>query len=144
MEYLAPPLNALLHVQLKIKCGSSVKSALQSYIKNYPTCPFAKQINLWLFYMETGQTVPQDWMKKHKYRKNLLDIFSRGIAGEPILKFLKDFQEELSMICHHELEQHIQKLPFITLIPLFLLEVPAVFLLLLGPLILELQNSLAN
>ena len=142
MEYLAPPLNALLHVQLKVKCGNSVKSALQSYIHNYPECPFAKQINLWLFYLETGQKIPKDWMKNHKYRKNLLDLFARGLSGEPILKFLEDFQDELSMICHHELEARIQKLPFITLIPLFLFEVPAVFLLLLGPLILELQNRL--
>ena len=144
MEYLAPPLNAVLQIQLNIKAGLSVRSAIQIYTQDFPDCPFAKQLEFWKFQLETGQTYNDPSVSKKNYRKALLKIFERGLKGEPILKFLQDFQEELTNVCLQELDHQVQRLPFLTLIPLFIFQVPAFFLLLLGPLILELQSSLTN
>ena len=141
MEYLAPPLNAVLQVKLKLKSGFSVLSALKSYTQDFSHCPFARQVNLWLICQETGQDFCAEELKSFHYRKVLLDLFLRGLKGESILIFLQEMEEELNLICHQELERHNQKLPFQALIPLFLFQVPAFFLLLLGPLLLELQNS---
>lgn len=142
MDYLAPPLNAVLQIQLKIKNGLSVQSAIQSYIKDFPDCSLAIQMGLWLFCLKTGKHFAQSTLMKKSYRKTLLDILYRGIKGEPILDVLQEFEEELKIVALQDLEQQIQKLPFISLIPLFLFQVPAFFLLLLAPLLLELQTSL--
>ena len=143
MDYLAPPLNAVLQIQLKIKSGLSVRSAIQAYVKDSPDCSFATQINLWLFYMETGKPFIQIIPKKKSYRKILLDILHRGLKGEPILCILQEFEIELKRAALQDLEQQIQKLPFFSFLPLFLFQVPAFFLLLLAPLLLELQENLS-
>ena len=143
MDYLAPPLNAVLQIQLKIKSGLSVRSSIKAYVKDFPDCPFAKQINLWLFYMETGKPVTQLISNKKNYRKTLLDILSRGLKGEPILCILQEFELELNRATLQDLEYQVHKLPFLSLIPLFLFQIPAFFLLLLGPLLLELQKNLS-
>ena len=143
MDYLAPPLNAVLYIQLKLKTGLSTRSAIQSYIHNFPDCPFAKQLGVWLLCQETGQKHCDSSLSDKNYRKILLDLFANGLKGESILPFLQELEMELSQICQQTLEEQSQKLPFITLIPLFLFQVPAFFLLLLGPLLLELQKSLS-
>ena len=142
MDYLAPPLNAVLYVQLKLKHGLSTRSAIQSYVQSFPNCPFAKQIGLWLLCQETGQKHFDNSLSDKTYRKILLDLFANGLKGESILPFLQELEQELNQICQQALEEQSKKLPFITLIPLFLFQVPAFFLLLLGPLLLELQKSL--
>ncbi len=142
MDYLAPPLKALLTVQLKIKSGLSVRSAIQSYVRDHLDCPFAKQVELWLFCHQTGHHFDDSKLSKKIYRKSLLDIFDRGLKGEPILQILQEFEEELKEISLQNLDQQIQKLPFLTLIPLFLFQVPAFLLLLLAPLLLDLGSHL--
>ena len=142
MDYLAPPLNAVLQIQLRIKNGSSVHFAIQAYVKDFPECPLAIQIGLWLFYVKTGKSFKESILIKKSYRKALLDILYKGLNGEPILDILQEFELELKTAALQDLEQQIQKLPFLSLIPLFLFQVPAFFLLLLAPLLLELQISL--
>ena len=143
MDYLAPPLNALLQIQLKIKNGYSVRSAIQAYVTDSSECPFAKEVEFWLFCMKTGKkfTPSPTWAKKH-YRLLLLELLQRGWKGEPILPALQELEEELKAAALYDLEQQIQKLPFISFIPLFLFQVPAFFLLLLAPLLMELKESL--
>lgn len=139
MDCLAPPLNAVLQIQLKIKNGFSVRSAIQIYTKDFADSDFAKQLSLWLFFREAGKSFfPPDWSKK-SYRKIFLEILDRGLKGEPVLCILQELEEELKRACLQDLEQQIQKLPFVCLIPLFLFQVPAFFLLLLAPLLLELK-----
>lgn len=142
MEYLAPPLKMLLHVQLKIKSGISVQSAIQSYVQDNLDCPLAKQTEFWLFCHQTGKTFNTKELSKKIYRRALIDIFERGLKGEPILSILQEFQEELKDISKQNLDQQIQKLPFLTLIPLFVFQVPAFLLLLLGPILLNLSSQL--
>ncbi len=141
MDCLAPPLNALLQIQMNIKNGLSVRSAIHLYLKNQPDSAFASSLRQWLFCRETGKTFTDLSLTKKPYRKTLLDILERGLKGEPILGLLQDLEEELKTIALEDLEQQIQTLPFISLIPLFLFQVPAFFLLLLAPLLLELQAS---
>ncbi len=140
MDCLAPPLRALLSIQLNIQNGLSVHSAIRAYLQDFPDCPFARQVGLWLFCMQTGKPFTEKVETIH--RKMLLDILNRGLKGQPILFILKEFEEELKQVAMQDLEEQIQKLPFLSLIPLFLFQVPAFFLLLLAPLLLELKASL--
>ena len=141
MDYIAPPLNAVLQIELNIKSGLSVRAAIINYIRESPDSDFARQIETWLFCVETGRGFLEKSFKKKPYRKALLDLLLRGLKGEPILSPLQEFEEELREASMQDLEQQIQKLPFICLIPLFLFQVPSFFLLLLGPLLMELISS---
>ncbi len=144
MDCLAPPLNMVIHVQSRIRSGFSVRTALHIYIQDFPECSFARQINQWLFCLETGKPFHDPCLARQHYRKALLPILKRGLNGEPILEFLSLFEEELKEVCLQNLKTQVKKLAFLTLIPLFLFQVPAFFLLLLGPLLFELKSTLIH
>ncbi|MBC6415004.1 MAG: hypothetical protein GDA46_01235 [Bdellovibrionales bacterium] len=141
MVSLAPPLKAVLEIRLLIESGNSVSQSIQMYSQSKDL--FAKEIGVWLFSKSTGREY-QNKIFNTFYRKKLLEILTYGLKGEPILSALSDLEKDLVFMCHENLEQHIQKLPFICLIPLLLFQFPAFFMLLVGPLLLNLLNSLQN
>ena len=143
MVSLAPPLQAVLEIRLYIESGKSVSQSIKSYVQSSLTDPFAKELGLWLFAEETGGVFNTQTLKSI-YRKHLMDILRRGLKGEPILELLEDYEKDLIEICKEDLEKHLQKLPFVTLIPLLLFEFPALLILLIGPLLLNLLSALQN
>ena len=143
MVYLAPPLRAVLEIRLQIENGVSVSQAIKLYTQRNTEDIFAKELAYWLFSKETGKNYSSEIFNK-PYRKHLIELLKRGLNGEPILEALCDFEEDLAFAVHEDLEQYLQKLPFITLIPLLLFEFPAFFLLLAGPLVLDLLSALQS
>ena len=141
MVCLAPPLKAVLEIRLLMENGISVPQAVRTYSQRNLDEPFAKELGLWLFAKETGKNYSGNIFNSF-YRKRLLDLLSHGLKGEPILSAIHDLEEDLIFIANEDIEQQLQKLPFINLIPLLLLEFPAFFLLLVGPLILDLLSVL--
>ena len=163
MVPLAPPLRAVLEIRLEIENGVSVSQAIRSFSRRASDDIFAKELGLWLFARETGQGL--DWPAretearqnkdrllpyhqktafKSPYRKQLVDILARGLRGEPVLENLTELEEELKQATEEDLNRHLQKLPFLSLIPLMLFELPAFLLLLVGPLVLDLLSALQN
>lgn len=143
MVCLAPPLKAVLEIRLMIENGHSVSQAIQIYAKKHLDDEFAKELGLWLFASLNGRSYHSKIFETF-YRKRLLEILSSGLKGSAILNTLAELEEDLIFISHENLEQQIQKLPLISLIPLMLFELPAFFLLLTGPLILNLLSALQN
>ena len=143
MVSLAPPLQAVLEIRLHIESGLSVSRAVKTYIQASPEDSFAKELGLWLFAEETGGTFNTQNLKS-LYRKHLLDILKRGLKGEPVLEILEEYEKDLVEISKEDLEKHLQKLPFISLIPLLLFEFPALLIILIGPLFLNLLSVLQN
>lgn len=143
MVSLAPPLQAVLEIRLYIENGKSVSQAIKTYVQSALEDPFAKELGLWLFAEETGGSFNIKSLKSI-HRKHLLDILKRGLKGEPVLEILEDYEKDLIEICKEDLEKHLQKLPFIALIPLLLFEFPALLILLVGPLLLNLLSALQN
>ena len=143
MVCLAPPLKAVLEIRLQIENGVSVSQAVRVYSQRNIEDSFAKELSFWLFAKETGKSCNKE-IFNNSYRKHLLELLNRGINGEPILEALCDFEQDLIFASNEDLEQHLQKLPFITLIPLMLFEFPAFFLLLAGPLIFDLLSALQS
>lgn len=143
MVSLAPPLQATLEIRLHIESGQSVSQAIKTYIQSALEDPFAKELGLWLFAEETGGSFNTHALKSI-YRKHLMDILKRGLKGEPILKILEEYERDLIEICKEDLEKHLQKLPFISLIPLLLFEFPALLIILIGPLLLNLLSALQS
>ena len=143
MVGLAPPLKAVLEIRLQIENGVSVPQAVRIYAQRNLHNPFAKELGLWLFTKETGKNHDEKAFNTF-YRRRLIDLLSYGLKGEPILEALIDLERDLVFITNEDLEQHLQKLPLINLIPLMLFEFPAFFLLLVGPLLLNLLSALQN
>ncbi len=143
MVSLAPPLKAVLEIRLEIENGLSVTESIRSFSKKNPDNFFAQELGHWLFKRETGQIWSSKFFKT-PYRKYFIDILDRGLKGEPILERLQNLEKDLTIAAEEDLEKHLQKLPFLSLIPLMLFEFPAFILLLLGPLILDLLSLLGS
>ena len=138
MDALTPPLQALLNIKLKIRTGTSIRESIKEHCQETPHCEFSKDLALWLFYKESNQN--QKVQFTHTYRKLLVETLERGLSGEPILDSLDVLEEEVIHASHHDLEKQLQKLPFIVFIPLFLLQIPALLLLVFYPLLSRLLN----
>ena len=134
MVSLAPPLQAVLEIQLHLESGQSVAEAIRSYVKTLPEESFAKELGFFLFTEERGGDFEIQKLKS-PYRKHLIELLKRGLQGEPILEGLEELEKDLIEAAKQELEIHLQKLPFLCLIPLLLFEFPALLLLLIGPLL---------
>lgn len=143
MVGLAPPLKAVLEIRLQMENGVSVSQAVRKYSQRNLDEPFAKNLGLWLFAKETGKNREEQNFNTF-YRRRLVELLDGGLKGEPILEALCDLEEDLIFAANEDLEQHLQKLPFVSLIPLLLFEFPAFFLLLTGPLLLNLLFALQN
>ena len=139
MVALAPPLQACLEIKLHIEGGRSVASAIKTYVQNHLEDSFAKELGLFLFKQQTGQGDHQHF-KPH--RQALVEILHKGLQGEPILQTLMELEEELVLASHEDLERHLQKLPFLGLVPLLLFQFPSIFILLVGPLLAHLLEAL--
>ena len=143
MVCLAPPLQAVLEIRLLIENGNSVSQAIRLYSQRNNEDNLAKELGSWLFSQSAGKKY-ENIIFNTFYRKRLLEILSCGLSGTAILPALSDLEGDLIFIANEDLEQHIQKLPLISLIPLMLFELPAFFLLLTGPLLLNLLQTLQN
>ena len=142
MVYLAPPLKAVLEIRLQMEHGVSVSQAIRVYSQRDRDA-FSKELAFWLFAKETGKNYDKNIFQS-PYRKHLLELLSRGLQGEPILSALADLEQDLIFASSEDMEQHLQKLPFISLIPLMVFAFPAFFLLLAGPLVLDLLSALQS
>ena len=143
MVCLAPPLKALLEIRLQIESGVSVSQAIRMYSQRHLDDPFAKELGFWLFAKETGKNC-REKVFDTLYSRRLIDLLNCGLKGEPILEALCDLEKDLVFAANEDMEQHLQRLPLISLIPLMLFEFPAFFLLLVGPLLLNLLSALQN
>lgn len=143
MVCLAPPLKAVLEIRLQMENGVSVSQAIRIYSQRNLEDSFAKNLGFWLFAKETGKNYSGEIFNTF-YRKRLIDLLNCGLQGEPILSALCDLEEDLIFSANEDMEQHLQKLPLISLIPLLLFEFPAFFLLLVGPLLLNLLSALQS
>ena len=143
MVDLAPPLKAVLEIRLLIENGNSVAQSIKLYAKANSEDLFAKELGVWLFAQSTGRQYENKIFNTF-YRKRLLEVLSSGLKGEPILKALCSLEEDLIFISQEFLEEHIQKLPLMALFPLMLFQFPSFFLLLIGPLLLNLLSALQN
>ena len=143
MVCLAPSLQAVLEIRLLLENGNSVSQAIRLYSQRNDKEDFAKELGVWLLAQTAGKKYENKKFDNF-YRKRLLEILSQGLKGSAVLSSLSDLEEDLIFISNENLEQHIQKLPLISLIPLMLFAFPAFFLLLAGPLLLNLLHALQN
>ena len=143
MESLIPPLlTAIQSLRLSIGAGRSPKDAFRTYLDENNDGLAAEYRELWL---ARQADVPADrWPRGPRgvYARALWDLAQRGFAGEPILHALVALDDEVARAARAELELHVSTLPFKMLIPLMLFQFPAHLLLLLGPILRDLTQTM--
>lgn len=143
MEDIAPPLGCAMQIRSLIEAGVSPHQAIQTYIQSYKS-DFSKQLLKWFIHINnkssSGETLDQLSLSPH--RRVLIETLEIGLKGQPIYQRLVELESELVEVSRREIEKQAQNLSFKLLIPLFLFQVPAFFLLLIGPIFLQLLERL--
>ena len=145
MEDLTPPLlTALRELRWRISSGRSMKESLRLYLDEN-TSPFSHHLREWwaLKSQDRPTTALAPLFTSH-YQKSALLLIERGLAGQPTLDHLCALEDEVELAAAFELEAHLQTLPFKVLIPLLLFQFPAYLILLLGPLLRDLQTQMGG
>ncbi len=142
MDSLAPPLRALLNIKLKIQSGISTRESIREYVKEALDCSFAQDLSLWLFQIESESDEMTSKPFTHPFRKMLVEVLAQGLEGDQILKSLEILEAEMIEASHRDLDNQLQKLPFIVMIPLLFLQLPAFLLIIFGPLLSKLLGEL--
>ncbi len=62
-------------------------------------------------------------------------LIKKGLCGFPVLKLLENLHLKAKNKLLFEMERHSKKVPFLSLIPLFLFQVPSLILIFLYPMI---------
>lgn len=141
MENLAPPLALLLSVKRALIQGLPVKFGVEEYIKNESSNNFA--VITWYNLIKMDRDLANVYKsEKTTSRRVTLQLIEKGLRGEAIYSSLCQLERELIDMSYAEINSFSQKLPFTTLIPLLLLQFPALLILLFGPLLQNLFHSL--
>lgn len=142
MENLTPPLlRALREIKWSIQSGKPMKEALQIYLEgtNDVFASFLRE--QWIL---KSQNVKSSSEFPTYFQSSFWNLISRGCRGQPVLESLEALESEVLVAAEAELEDHLATLPFKVLIPLLLFQFPAYLLLLLGPMLRDLQSQLGG
>lgn len=132
MENLNPCLSLALTVRRGLEKGESPRRGIQVFLLS-SSDEFARGCAEWLAGREHRRPT-ENWINQlPPHRRALIRILERGLNGESIGPSLATLEEEIVEACRIEQEEYLAKLPFLMMIPLFLLLFPALLLLLIGP-----------
>ncbi len=142
MEGLSPGLNLLLRCRRAVDQGRPLSLAIKNFLQN-ETGEFPQQVFKWMSLFEQGQkTDPILNQIKSSYRRQLLEVLERGLKREPIGNILILLETEIHEACEEEIQKKLTDLPYQVMLPLLLFQFPAFLLLLLGPFLLQLIESM--
>lgn len=135
MENMNPCMVLLIYVRRHLDRGQSVRMAIAEYLR-FERGDFPSEVGQWFSLWQQGlETEAILHRQSSLYRRILLQTLERGLSGEPIYGFLQTFEQELMNACQNSLSESLGRLPFMLLVPLLFLQMPAFLLLLLGPLL---------
>ena len=143
MENLSPPvLTAVREVKWRLAGGRSMRESIRLFLEESPT-PFALRLGEWWALKNQNLGRPVTAFQT-PYQKAFLQLIERGCEGQPTLEPLAALESEIESAAALELDRHISELPFKLLIPLLFFQFPAYLLLLLGPLLRDLNHQLGS
>jgi hypothetical protein len=144
MEGLTPPLlHTIRELRWRISTGLSMREALRLHLESSSTT-LAHDLREWWALKVHERNPPPPPTFSTPLRRAVLDVIERGLAGQPSLEHLQALEEEVERAAQNELDAHISSLPFKVLLPLLLFQFPAFLILLLGPLLRELNEKMGG
>lgn len=143
METLTPPvLRAVQEIRWHIAAGHAMREAVRQYLDAHHDEFTLRLREQWALQRQAG--TPRASRFTTLYQRALWNLIERGCAGQPVLDALGALETEVERAASAELEAHLATLPFKVLLPLLLFQFPAHLILLLGPLLRELNRSLGS
>lgn len=140
MENLAPPMSCIICVEKAFLEGKTLKSGLKNYIE-HANDDFTYEIQDVLKCFMIGES-RYNHNSNSIYRTAIKELIWSGLHGNSIGKELDALKEEIELACKVELDSFIESIPFRSMIPLLLFQFPAFLLILMGPLITKISESL--
>lgn len=137
MEDLAPLLRFIVQTRLRMEQGESLRTAIKCFLQETKTDFHPQLVQL----LASGQVKS---ISGSPLRLSLYALLARGLTGESILPALISLEQEAKDICEDQIQKYVAALPIKLLIPLLLFQFPAFLLLLLGPLVSNLVDSMAH
>lgn len=137
MEDLAPSYSFVLFLQMEMSSGNSVRSIVDNYIKDTELNSFNERLLNWLKW-HSSMTFSEFCLKmrmKSTFQRLLFDLLYQSVQGKSIFEPINSLEREMREASQAELDYHLGRLPYKLMVPLLLLQFPALLLLILGPLI---------
>lgn len=145
MESVNPPLlDAVQEIRWQISNGRSMKESFQEYLSSNNDELAAEFRELWTLKWKSKSEIRSTVVFKTHFRRAFWDLVERGCAGQPVLEPLCGLENEIALAAQAELDRHISTLPFKVLLPLLLFQFPAHMILLLGPMLRDLNRTLGG
>lgn len=143
MEDLAPPLELILSVKSSIEKGKSIQDGIKRYLEAHNTHEFSTIVLHWYVMMER-QMSTQELMRgiTSIYRRQVLQLFEKGMKKEPIYNQILILEHEIYQACEHEIQEKLIKLPYLVMIPVLIFQFPALLIVIFGPLLQNFIESL--
>lgn len=139
MEHLTPPLlTAVREIRWQLLSGKSTREAVREYLALYKD-EFSRKLREILLLREQSALDPAFRGFANVYQTALWDLLQRGLDGHPILEPLTSLEREIERAAQLDVETHISTLPFKALLPLLFFQFPAFVILLVLPLLRDLQ-----
>lgn len=138
MENLKDLLALTLRLRTSLECGEALRPVLTEFFKTNET-HFSIKLSEWLFLFDQTGKSHQVFVSHHA--QILVTILAEGLGGHAIYERLLGYEEELLEHIENVIQQKLDALPYILMVPLLLLMFPAYLILILGPV---LNNFIQN
>jgi hypothetical protein len=141
MEGLNPTLGLILSLRQSLERGETVRMALQQYLRRNNDNLSQRVARLFSMKERSIDTTALKAELSSHYCRAVLDVVERGFKGESILPSLLLLEDEVRLSCQIEMEEWTSLLPMKALVPLLMLQFPALLALLFGPLLRQMLQS---
>jgi|GEM_PF-2318137 len=142
-------LRLLMFLRISLVEGKSVKWAVDDFLK-IETSRDLLNFRKWLIHRNLASSAG-DLKQNQKLNielaflwtaqeRALLYIIDRGLLGEPISNALRELETEMIENCRADIERFASKLPIYLMAVLACLAFPALMLLMIGPLLMDLMR----
>lgn len=143
MEGLNPCLDLVFTLRRGVDAGESPRTTLRRWCQS--ATPFALQCEKWMLLYEKGGDADRVFAEVgSKHRRMVLRLIAKSMEGHSIQSALKDLEGEVIAACREEMDRHVALLPYKLMVPLLTLVLPALLILLFGPLLSLLSQSLSG
>lgn len=140
MEDLSFLMKLSMNMRCSLECGEPLRTFLYRFLSQEHSLSAIKFKQWFLHYERTH--INQSKLFKSNIYHIFLDLLEQGLAGVGILERFKVFEEELIEVCKEQLQKKLDRLPYEMMLPILLFMFPGYLLLILGPLVVHLLESM--
>ena len=140
MENIAPLYAACLELRLSLQKGQSLHRTLQQLAQQ---SALSDGIRYLLAQNLSNTALEPHFLANLSFQRSaFFRLLERGLKGEPIYEALVVLEAEVKQQCEREVQDFLARLPYKSLLPVLLLQLPAYLYLFFSPLLNELLHHL--